>query len=265
MAGSLIEMPVNGASDWSNFVTITQQSYKAMIFVSLTEWDTTTAPQLEGGSRVVIDGAMYQFTSDETITGLAGIANSTEFYIKVVPAGASCTVVATTDAPTWSADKGGWYDGSHRYIGGMYKNESGNYVNKWLYQTNRQNHVKTSQQISKKIVNIGIWDMENTSAIVRTSDDIGVSIKRIRDLSIKINNDHADDSTYGYFSDLTLHKVTEDRPAGEFYIYIGSTTPSTLDYIQMNRRLGGHFWSAAYDSTGINRGNMNITYVDLST
>ena len=46
------------------------------------------------------------------------------------------TASFTTTAPTWSASKQGWYDAgeAERYIGGLYKDGSGDYTLKWLYE-----------------------------------------------------------------------------------------------------------------------------------
>jgi hypothetical protein len=105
--------------------------YQAM---SLTHMNDTLEPQVGAGSLVEVGGALYEFTALESITGWAGIAPSNAVYIKVVPAGASCTVVFTTTAPTWSHAKQGWYNGNDRYIGGLYKDAGGNYVAKSVWQ-----------------------------------------------------------------------------------------------------------------------------------
>jgi hypothetical protein len=135
MAGSLIPMPVNGAADWSSFVTMCVNSMKGQLFVSLSNFTGTTAPEVEDGSYCDINGVQYRLTAagaTEAITGLAAIANSSTIYFYAVPSGTSVTIVGSTTAPTWSETKGGYYNGNNRCIGGCYKNAAGNYVGKWI-------------------------------------------------------------------------------------------------------------------------------------
>lgn len=135
MAGALISMPTNGATNWEDFPDIVQEQGKEFSFLSLTNWSATTIPQVEAGSKIVCNYALYEFTADETIVDLAGTANDNVIWFKIIPAGTTCTVSAvTTDDSTWDADKGGYYDGNDRYIGGCYKDGSGNYVNKWVFR-----------------------------------------------------------------------------------------------------------------------------------
>lgn len=134
MSGSLRNIPANGATDWTDWVTREQQTEKDFKFCHLTNWDSTSIPQVAAGSRVIVNGALYEFDSNETISGLAAVGNGNEVWFKVVPDGSTCTVEAvTTDGSSWDADKGGYYDSNDLYIGGCYKDGSGNYINKWLY------------------------------------------------------------------------------------------------------------------------------------
>lgn len=140
MAGSLIQMPSNGSATWEEFPDIVQAGQKQINNIDLTNWTSTSIPQVAAGSNIVINSAIYTFSANETIVDLAGVANSTEVWFKAVPSGSSCTVSAVTaDASSWDADKGGYYDGNDRYFGGCYKDGSGNYTNKWLYH--RRNRI----------------------------------------------------------------------------------------------------------------------------
>jgi hypothetical protein len=91
-------------------------------------------PQIAAGSLCEIGGALYEFASLESITGLSGIANSSQIYTRLTVSGASVTASGTITAPTWSDSKQGFYTGSDRVIGGMYKDASGNYTKKWFYE-----------------------------------------------------------------------------------------------------------------------------------
>lgn len=105
--------------------------YQAM---SLTHYDDNLEPQIAAGSKVEIGGALFEFTALESITGWAGISNNSDVYTKLTVSGASVTASFTTTAPTWDTAKQGWYiGGTERVIGGLRKDGSGNYINKWLY------------------------------------------------------------------------------------------------------------------------------------
>lgn len=104
----------------------------------LTEYTTTTVPKVASGSKLDVNGALYKFDSDETITGSPSDGN---VWIKVIPAGSSITAVFTNTEPVWSSSKHGWYGESgsenHRYIASMIKDGS-EYRNKVIYNTGRE-------------------------------------------------------------------------------------------------------------------------------
>ncbi len=131
MAGSQIAIPINGAADWSKFVEFSERIGRGYHGVSLTNYDNASEPQVTAGSGLEVVGAFYQFTALESITGWGAIANDTQAYIKVVPAGAAITVEFTDSAPTWSTSKQGWYDGNDRYVFQLYRDSGGNYTAKY--------------------------------------------------------------------------------------------------------------------------------------
>jgi hypothetical protein len=102
--------------------------------VSLTEFSTLLEPQIAAGSLVEISDSLFETDALESITGWAGIANSSVVYIKLTVTGASVSASFTITVPTWSTSKNGWYIGSDRVIGGLYKDSGGNYAQKWLYR-----------------------------------------------------------------------------------------------------------------------------------
>ena len=135
-AGYIVAMPANGASAWGDFTTLVQGTFKSMLFLGLTNWDSTAIPEVEDGSWGVINGAVFKLTEDSTngtITNLSGIANYNNCYFMAEPVSTVITVAAYTSNPSsWDADKGGFYDGNNRLIGGCRKDNSGNYTNKWV-------------------------------------------------------------------------------------------------------------------------------------
>ena len=101
--------------------------------ISLTHYDDNLEPKITAGSIVELGGALFKCEADESITGWAGIGNENDVYIKLVPSGSTATVAFITAAPTWSTSKQGWYVGNDRYVGGLYRDASGNYSRKWLF------------------------------------------------------------------------------------------------------------------------------------
>jgi hypothetical protein len=132
MAGARVDMPINGATDWSSFVDIVQLMMESYFSVSLTNMENNSEPLLESIGFVVVKGTVYKFVGDETITGWSGISNSTEAYIYIVSSGATCTAVWSSSAPAWDSDYQGYYNGNDRCVGGAYRDGSGNCTKKWL-------------------------------------------------------------------------------------------------------------------------------------
>jgi len=123
MSGQQVEVAINQ-------IEKQRLGYQA---ISLTNFDNDSEPQVCAGSTIEIAGALFEFTSNESITGWGAIGNNNDVYIKCVVAGTSVTAEFTTAPPTWSTSKQGWYDSLDRYIGGCYKDGSGNYTKKYLF------------------------------------------------------------------------------------------------------------------------------------
>lgn len=140
--------------------------------------DGSTAPQVASGSIVEISQELYEFPSNETITGWSGISNSTQAYIKFVPSGATCTVVFTSSAPTWSDAKHGWYSSNDRYVYAVYKDVSGNYQDiSWIIKKEihkQYNEAFFIDVVNASKVNTGQGDNElyAMDQDVETGDDV---------------------------------------------------------------------------------------------
>lgn len=103
--------------------------------ISLDSLIATTAVTIKAGSKVEVGGALYEFTVDETESGgtFAAISVSTPAFMYVVPAGAATTWIYSSTAPAWDVAKQGWYNGSNRCLGGLFKDAAGTgYIGKWL-------------------------------------------------------------------------------------------------------------------------------------
>ncbi|MEN6333794.1 MAG: hypothetical protein ABFE01_05995, partial [Phycisphaerales bacterium] len=74
--------------------------------ISLTNFASDTdEPQIAAGSKVEIGDALFEFSGNESITGWAGIANSSDVYIHLTVSGSSVTASFSTTAPTWDTAK----------------------------------------------------------------------------------------------------------------------------------------------------------------
>ena len=244
-------------------VEVQRYGYQA---VSLTNFTSDTLePALAAGSRLEIGGALFVAAGNESITGWSGIAVSSDVYIKLTVSGASATASFTTTAPTWSTSAQGWYSGSDRYIGGLYKDGSGNYAQKWLYEEKQIASVKrygsgsveltgtlavtgavqmgsADTAMQRKIVDIGDWNMNTTDSINVAH---GLTLSKIRSFKITIRSDA------GSLYDLMIAEASQ--VAG--YAHIDATN------VVLGRTISGFFDSGSFDSTSYNRGWIVIEYV----
>ena len=131
MAGAIVPVAIN---------QVTEQR-KGFQNITLTNWTNTAEPAINQGGRVEIKGALFSFAGNEDLdasNNWAGFGNSTQIYGYYLVGGGGTTVVCelTTTAPTWQEESGGWYDtasDTNRFWGGIYKDGSGNYADKFLY------------------------------------------------------------------------------------------------------------------------------------
>jgi len=236
--------------------------------ISLTNFASDTdEPQIAAGSKVEIGGALFDADANESITGWAGIANSSDVYIHLTVSGSSVTASFSTTAPTWDTAKQGWYSGSVRVIGGLYKDGSGNYARKWLYEEKQVASVKrygngavdlgddltvtgdlscASLQAGsddtawkRKVIEIGDWNMDSTESVNIAP---GVTVGNIRNVTVLINMDGGD---YRYPLDI---------------LAAGYWTMRLTTGIRLERIAGGFFDSTNFDSTSYNRGWIVIEY-----
>lgn len=110
-----------------------QKQCKGYSAVSLSHLTDQSEPSVLNGSELEVGGALYEFQADEAAaSGWAGIANSSSVYMYIVPSGASATWIYSTTAPTWDTAKQDWVNGLNRCFGFLWKDGSGNWVDKNL-------------------------------------------------------------------------------------------------------------------------------------
>ena len=124
--------------DYSMFLETLNKSYKGKSDITISEYDTDSAPDVKVGSIWEDNGAIFILeTADLTPTGYAGSTNSTTFYL-YYDESASVFIYSNT-APTWSDVLQGWYNSNDRAFFSMYKDSGGTlYQNKWLIGDQRE-------------------------------------------------------------------------------------------------------------------------------
>ena len=140
MAGTEVNLYGVGDVDLTALMNTTDLQRVGYMALSLTNFAADTLPAIAAGSLCEVGGTLFSFGIEEAITGWAAIADDTDAYIKLVPAGATPDTVTaefTDTAPTWSDAKQGWYgtvaSANHRYIGGLYRDDAASFDRKWLY------------------------------------------------------------------------------------------------------------------------------------
>lgn len=132
MAGSKLNTYGVGDVNLTNLMQVLDATRLGFSAIELTEWNTSTVPKIAAGSKVEVNGALYKFDADETITGSP---SDGLVYIKVVPSGDSITAEFTNTAPTWRNDLHGYYESAvsvNRYVATVQKATS-SYTRKRVY------------------------------------------------------------------------------------------------------------------------------------
>lgn len=117
MAGSKVNDYSIGDSNIQSVMLTLDKAFKGFHQASLTNYNTTDESAIAAGSVVEVNGALYKFDSDESITGSPSDGT---VYIYLVPSGDTVTAAYTNTAPTWSDSKQGWYgtggNANYRYL-----------------------------------------------------------------------------------------------------------------------------------------------------
>ena len=152
MAGYQINTASLGDGDWTSWINAVEKAWKGYIDITVNNYDTTGVPSIAAGGCMEIGGGIYYFGSTEAITGTPSTDNLN--YIMATVSSTNVAVSYTTTAPSWIANKGGWYDATEakRYIGGC----GINLGMKFKYDKGQDN-------VLEKTLDIGDWDMDGTA------------------------------------------------------------------------------------------------------
>ena len=116
MAGAKVPAPLDPmgtAASWTNILARLEKTYKGYDGISLTNWSSasTDRPQIAAGSVIEIDGAPFEYATDDTIADEGGLTDGW-CYVKHVVSGDTVTATLTNTFGTWDTAKQGFYDGS---------------------------------------------------------------------------------------------------------------------------------------------------------
>lgn len=136
MGGEQYVYSEGDAAWFATFLARCEKQSKGYIGISLTNFTTSTVCAIAAGSVVEIDGAMFHFAAEASVSGT--IATGLNYII--------CSVTGTTAEPYWSQTvastydtaKQGWYTAAERYVAGC-ASDGTKYENKWVYDYGRQN------------------------------------------------------------------------------------------------------------------------------
>ena len=208
---------------------------KGLNQVALTNYTTTIVPAIAANSVVDINGAIYTNSSNVSITG--STSNSTWYDILLTPSGASFTAsFIARGTGVWSDSKQGLYSGNNRVIGIVYRDGSGNFINKNILAINNRNVVIK--------IEIGDWDMVATVTVTVAH---GVSShNNVKSANAFVRDDADNDS---YSLERAISGVSQ-----------GSIDGVTNTLIALSRFATGFFDDTAFDDTPYNRGWLTITY-----
>ena len=235
MAGYQLNMSTDGSTDWSEWANAVEKSWKGYLDITVNNWDTTGVPAIAEGGCMELGGSIFYFGDTEAITGTPSTANLN--YIMVTASSSNATVSYTTTAPSWIANKGGWYDATEakRYIGGC----SARLGMKWKYDKGQDNRME-------KTVELGDWNMNtvNSTTILH-----GLHMANLRNAEVWIRDDTAVQT-----EDLTI-------AVGGSSANMGGYMQLTATKIYIFRFIGGRYDSTGWQATSFNRGWATVQYV----
>ena len=126
-----------GDAEWfSTFLARVEKQSKGYNGISLTAFATSTVCAIAAGSVVEIDGAVFHFASETSVSG--SIATGQNYIICSVTGTSAEPYWSQTAASTWDTAKQGFYTAAERYVAGC-ASDGSTYNGKWLY-LNQDSH-----------------------------------------------------------------------------------------------------------------------------
>jgi hypothetical protein len=93
--------------EWRVLIAKMTSTTGGLNLLGITNMANGSAPVVQDGSRIEVNGSFYKAGPSETISG-SPTANTVN-YVYIVPNNATATFQYNTTAPTWQPAKGGWF------------------------------------------------------------------------------------------------------------------------------------------------------------
>ena len=228
-----------GDTAWvTTFMEAIEKSWKGLNRINLTNFYTTAVCVIAEGSTFEIAGSLYIATSDTSITAsvTTGIC-----YIQAIGTTANATFQWSTTVPVWRDDYCGYYASASsviRVVGGSFYGQL-NYLNKFVFNMGQNSYMDF-------VLDMGDWNMDVTVPL-NLDHNFGANFKNIRAINAFIRND-ADTAYKPISQGATTSDSTPNGHVGEI----------DDDRIQIGRLQSGIFDATTYDSTGYNRGWVEV-------
>ena len=140
--------------DPTNLMEVTDETRIGMHELTITEYDTTTIPEIAIGSLIEVNGTMFKVNDTGGGTGMPIIGSPSvgTVYVMLVPSGSAPNQILTPNftgtPPTWFDSKQGWYDatGTNRYIHYAMTYTDPLYTPKWEFVTKNNKDVHFLQE-----------------------------------------------------------------------------------------------------------------------
>jgi len=161
MSGILINKYKIGNVNFDSLMLSLDKQRRGISNISISNMDNTSAPVIEAGSSVEVGGALYEFTTDKSISTTDPYTDEKIedgfAYIILISSGSPSVINAyfTATNPVWRTDYHGHYKDStiYKYIGGCSIDGNTTIFNsKFIYNNRDASKGKTKLLIHKSVV-----------------------------------------------------------------------------------------------------------------
>ncbi len=184
-----------GDSSINDLMTSTDDQRYGFHQSSLTEWNTTTIPEVAAGTRFENNGALYKVTTDTAITG-SPADGKVFIYFDVSELG----FVMTATPPTWADDKQGWYSGNDRYLPFYMTKATASYSDKRMLLVNSQGDRYSLENGAN--ADVELFFASDASILWDESEDGFVVDKKFKNIQTSHGIKTTATPTTGYYSYL---------------------------------------------------------------
>jgi hypothetical protein len=226
MAGSLINTYTQLDTDILALQLTSDANFVGKHNISLTNYDTTGVPAIAAGSIVECNGALFEFTADEAVTGTP--SNGT-VYIQIIPSTTTCTAAFTNTAPTWSDAKQGFYGtggaANYRYLEfEMTRSSATVYSNKHTFTHDDNVKLDIISTTTANITTANITTADITTADITTANVYNLYSNYGEITTFILPKNHyqgtvTGNNIYDYFVNIVAHS---DIPLGKTVMVLGA-------------------------------------------